>query len=46
VAKRDDSQPKSIKEDELPNLWILATSASDRLLNDFKGTLKKPHWIW
>jgi hypothetical protein len=44
VAKRDDSQPKSIEEDELPNLWILATSASDRLLNDFGGTLKKPHW--
>jgi hypothetical protein len=43
-AKQDDSQPKSIEEDELPNLWILATTASDRLLSDFGAILKEPHW--
>jgi hypothetical protein len=35
---------KSIPEKALPNLWILATSASDRLLDDFKAVQDKSHW--
>ena len=34
---------QSVKEEELPHLWILATSASDRLLNSF-GANPKHNW--
>jgi len=44
LAKQDESQPKSIEKEALPNLWILSTSVSDRLLNDLGATLKPPQW--
>jgi hypothetical protein len=34
---------QALKEEELPRLWILATSASDNLLNFF-GAKPKPNW--
>jgi hypothetical protein len=39
-ARKDN---ESIKEEDLPHLWILATSASDNLL-DFLGAEPKPGW--
>jgi len=44
LAKQDDSQPESLEEEALPHLWILTTSASDRLLDDLGATLKQPAW--
>jgi len=40
-AKR---QNKSLGEDELPRLWILASAASDNLLNFFEAKLNQSHW--
>ncbi len=33
-----------MSETALPNLWIITTSASDKLLNFFEGRLKLPQW--
>ena len=35
---------KSLTEEELPHLWILATSASETLLESCHATLNSPQW--
>lgn len=41
-AKRDKT---TISEDDVPSLWILATSASENLIETFKATLDLENWL-
>jgi hypothetical protein len=40
----EEKDKKSLPEDELPRLWILATSASDNLLKFFDAKPDLPNW--
>ncbi len=44
LEKEEGANQKSLKEEALPQLWILATSASDNLLNFFGGKLDLSNW--
>ncbi|WP_414582098.1 hypothetical protein [Scytonema sp. PCC 10023] len=41
-ARREST---SLPEDDLPRLWILATSASEKLLDDFGAKLDLENWL-
>ncbi|MEK8021502.1 MAG: hypothetical protein VSS75_031890 [Candidatus Parabeggiatoa sp.] len=40
----EDKDKKSLQEEELPRLWILASSASDNLLDFFGAKVDLPNW--
>jgi len=40
----EEKDKKSLPEEELPHLWILATSASDNWLNFFGAKVDLPNW--
>ncbi len=43
LSEEEKKTHQPLKEEQLPQLWILATSASERLLNSF-GANPKPNW--
>jgi hypothetical protein len=45
VERRSRREDTSLSEAELPMLWILTPTASDRVLNGFNATLDEQNWL-
>ena len=45
LQRKAKGNQESINEIDLPNLWILATSASEKLINSFCFQLDRENWV-